>query len=292
MASIQVTLEKQQVYGWLITIDTFLGGAGSAIFLISFILDLLNKSGPITQIGTLLGPLLALIGAFFLLADVSSKARVYRLVANPLSWMSRGTLILTAFIVFGLAYSLPSFALSGWTASNLGKGIGIIAAIFAVLVSVYPGFLFGRVKRIPFWSVANLPLLFFLSSCYCGIAILLLIGPMATSALGESSFQQLRIAGILLIAGQLLVLGVLLETARHGSVATAESSRLLKTPMFIIGVVIAGMVVPLGLLSYSVAISNVIITNVSTSIASLLLLIGGLLLRQGIIQAGVYLPLH
>jgi len=292
VVSTQIALERQRVYGWLITIDTFLGGTGSGAFLISFILALLNRNEPITKIGTLLGPLLVLSGTFFLLADISSKARVYRIVANPLSWMSRGTLILAAFVIFGLAYSLPSFALSGWTESNLGKGIGIIAAIFAVLVSVYPGFLFGRVKRIPFWSVANLPLLFFLSSCCCGIAILLLIGPLATSALGESSLQQLRIAGILLIAGQLLVLGTLLETARHGSIATAESSRLLKTPMFIIGVIIAGTVVPLGLLSYSVIISNVIITNVSTSIASLLLLIGGLLLRQGIIRAGVYLPLQ
>lgn len=292
MASIQVTLERQQVYGWLITIDTFLGGTGSGAFLISFILDFLNKNEPITKIGTLLGPLLVLSGTFFLLADISSKARVYRLVANPSSWMSRGTLILAAFVIFGLAYSLPSFALFGWTVSNLGKGIGMIAAVFAVLVSVYPGFLFGTIKRIPFWSIASLPLLFLLSSCCCGIAILLLIDPLVTPVLGEFSFQQLRIAGILLISGQLLVLGALLETARHCGIATAESGRLLKTPTFIIGVVIAGMVVPLGLLSYSVVISNVFITNICTSIASLLLLIGGLLLRHGIVRAGVYLPLH
>ena len=95
-----VTQERQITFGWLIAIDTFLGGVGGGIFLISFILGLLGMYEPITRIGVLLGPLLALIGTFFLLADVGSRTRVYRLLANPSSWMSRGTLILAIFSFF------------------------------------------------------------------------------------------------------------------------------------------------------------------------------------------------
>ena len=290
MASVPV-LERQEIYGWFIATDTFLAGTGGGTFLISFILGLSNKYEPIARIGALSAPVLVLLGSFFLLADIGSRTRVYRLLANPLSWMSRGTLIMLAFIISSLAYSLPLFGPFEWSVSGVGRGIGIVATVLSVSVAIYPGFLFGIVKRVPFWGTAILPLLFVLSSLYCGIAILLLINLFFMTPLIAFVFQ-LGAVGIVLIFMQLLVLGSHLEIARHASVSGAQSVRLLRTPLFIGGVVIVGLLVPLGLLFYSVFVSDILTASIYAGVASVFSLTGGLLLRHSIITAGVYLPLR
>ena len=283
-----ISQERQETFGWLIALDTFVAGAGAGAFLISFILDLLGIYEPVAEIGTLLGPVLVLVGSFFLMIDVSRRTRIYRLLANPSSWMSRGVLILAVFIIFGLAYSLTSFGVPDFKVSALGRSIGIIGALLAFLVAVYPGFLFGVIKSVPFWNVSILPVLFFLSSLYTGIAVLLLTGPFLTSALGADGFHQLGAAGIGLIFMQLLVLGIYLEIARHSGVSAAESVRLLKTPLFIGGTILVGLLAPSGLLFYNLVLSDTLALSVLAGVSSVFLLVGGLLLRYSIIRAGVY----
>jgi len=292
--------ERQKTYGWLIATDTFLAGVGAGAFLVSFILDLLGKYEPVAKVGALLGPVLVLIGTFFLLAELGCRTRFYRLFTNPSllrsSWMSRGTWILTVFIILALAYSLPSFELFEWLpwskASGLGQGIGIVAALVSVLVVIYPGFLFGVVKGVPFWNTSILPLLFLFLSLYTGIATLLLTALFFMTTVGAAGFQQLATAGIALILLQLLVLGAHLGIARHQGFASMESLRLLKAPLFIAGAVTMGLVVPLGLLLGSVLVGESLSLSILVGVGSVFLLVGGLILRYGIIRAGVYLSLR
>lgn len=290
--------ERQTSFGWLVSAELFLSGTGGGVFLTSFILDLLDKYEPVARIGAILGPILVLLGASFLMAELGSKTRLYRLFFNfnLSSWMSRGTWILTIFIIFGLAYSLPAFKAFDWLpwskGAALGMGIGIVAALFSVLVTVYTGFLLGVVKGIPFWNTPILPPLFFLSGLYTGIAIILVIALFYKTTLGVAGFHQLGVAGIVLILMYLLALGSYLEVARHSDVSSVESVRLLKTPLFIGGASIVGLLVPLCLLSYSLVMSDMLILSILAGVSGVLLLTGGAFQRHCIIRAGVFLPLY
>ena len=290
--------ERQTSFGWLVSAELFLSGTGGGVFLTSFILDLLDKYEPVARIGAILGPILVLLGASFLMAELGSKTRLYRLFfnLNLSSWMSRGTWILTVFIIFGLAYSLPAFKAFDWLpwskAVALGWGIGIVAALFSVLVASYTGFLFGVVKGIPFWNTPILPLLFFLSGLYTGIAVILVIALFYKTTLGVVGFHQLGAVGIVLILMHLLALGSYLEIARHSGVSSAKSVHLLKTPLFIGGATIVGLLVPVCLLSYSLVVSDTLVLSILAGVSGVFLLTGGLFQRYCIIRAGVYLPLY
>jgi len=105
--------ERQQNWGWPAAIYVFLAGTGGGVFLLSLILNGMGWYEPVARIGALIGPLLVWMGTLFLLMDLGSVAKVYRLFssASPFrtSWMARGAWILTAFVICGLAYSLPLF---------------------------------------------------------------------------------------------------------------------------------------------------------------------------------------
>ncbi len=135
--------EGQKEWGWLIVLYVFLAGLGGGTFLFSFILIFLDKYTAVARIGALVGPLLVSLGSGMLLFDLGSAMRAYRLFTTPAtllsSWMIRGAWILTAFIILGLAYALPSFSLFSWLpwnqASGFGLGLGIAAALLAIVVA-------------------------------------------------------------------------------------------------------------------------------------------------------------
>ncbi|MFC2005619.1 NrfD/PsrC family molybdoenzyme membrane anchor subunit [Chloroflexota bacterium] len=291
--------ERQTTYGWLVATDIFLAGVGGGVFLISVVLELLGKYETIAKTGTLLGPVLVLLGTFFLIAELGRKTRFYKLFTNlssPSSWLSRGTWILIAFVILGLAYSLPSFQLFSWLpwskTSALGQGIGIAAGLFSVLVIIYPGFLFGVVKGIPFWNTPILPFVFLFSSLSTGVAAIMLVALLSGMNLEITAVHHLGAAGIVLILILLLALGVYLYITSHQGFAAMESLRLLKTPLFISGALIVGLVVPLAVLIYAVFVGDMLTISILTGVGSLCLLAGGLLLRYAIIRAGVYLSLR
>jgi formate-dependent nitrite reductase membrane component NrfD len=207
--------------------------------------------------------------------------------------MAWGTWILTLFIIFGFAYSLPAFRAFAWLPwGQQVLGIGIIAALFSILVTAYSGLVLGVVKGIPFWNTAVLPLLFLLSGLYTGIAIILVVSLFHSTALGMAGFYWLGIAGIVLILLHLIILGSHVEIARRSSTAAAESVHQLMNPLFIGVVIIAGLIVPLGLLIYSLGVSSISALTTLVGISGILILIGGLFQRYSIIRAGVFTPLY
>jgi formate-dependent nitrite reductase membrane component NrfD len=212
------------------------------------------------------------------------------------SWMVKGAWILVVFIILGLAYALPSFEAFGWLpwnkTSDLGRGIGIAAALLSILVVIYPGFLLGVVKGIPSWHASILPPLFFFSALDTGIALLVLIALFFPITFGADGFHQLGVADIGFILMQLIALGAFLEIVRHLGVTATATIRLLKTPLFIGGVIILGLLLPLGLLLYSVLVTDALVLRIVAGITSALLLAGGLFLRYSILSAGVYFGLR
>ncbi|MFC1918304.1 NrfD/PsrC family molybdoenzyme membrane anchor subunit, partial [Chloroflexota bacterium] len=111
-----ISQQKQKAFGWLVSFDLFFAAAGAGLFLVSFILNIMNRYEAVARTGALLGPIIVLIGAILLFAELGNKGKVAKLFfsVNLSSWMSRGTWILTIFIALGLAYALPAFQAFRW----------------------------------------------------------------------------------------------------------------------------------------------------------------------------------
>jgi formate-dependent nitrite reductase membrane component NrfD len=287
--------EGQKEWGWLIALYVFLAGLGGGTFLFSFILIFLDKYAAVARIGALVGPVLVVLGSGMLLFDLGSATRAYRLFTTPAtllsSWMIRGAWILTAFIILGLAYALPAFSLFGWLpweqTSRFGLGLGIAAALLAIVVTVYPGLLLGVIKSIPLWNTAALPPLFFLSGLDTGLAALVLMSLAFPSAVGADGFHLLGVIDAGLIVLLLVALGAYIEIVRQAGVTAAASIHLLTTPLFIGGVIILGLLLPLVIFICGAYVSDAPSIRLLDGAASLLILGGGLLLRLSVIRSGV-----
>jgi formate-dependent nitrite reductase membrane component NrfD len=292
--------ERQRSWGWLIVFYIFLAGLGGGTFLFSFILLLTAKYENIAKTGVLLGPLVVLFASILLLFDLGSPIRAYRLFTAPktlmTSWMTRGAWILTAFIILGLAYALPAFVLFKWLpwnqTSGWGQGIGIAAAVLSLIVPVYPGLLLAVIKSIPLWNTSALPPIFFLSGLDTGIAVLVLLSVFSPAVVDVAGFHLLGTVEIVLIILLLLALFAYVEIVRQSGTTAAASIRLLKTPLFIGGVVIAGLILPLALLIVSVSISSIQNIRVIDGITGVLILTGALLLRFSVVNSGLHRPLE
>ena len=285
----------QKSWGWLVVLYVFLAGMGGGTFLFSFILLFMDRYESVARIGALVGPLVVLLASVVLLFDLGSPTRAYRLFTTPAtlmsSWMIRGAWILTAFIILGLAYALPAFSLFQWLpwdqASSFGLGIGITAAILSIIVPIYPGLLLGVIRSIPLWNTPALPPLFFLSGLDTGIAVLVLASLAFPATLGIEGFHLLGLIDIVLIFLVLITIWAYIEIVRHVGVTATMSIHLLRNPLFIGGVVIIGLVLPLALLISSSFMSEIQTIRVMDSIAGLLILIGAFLLRFCVVTSGV-----
>ena len=288
--------ERQRSWGWPIIFYIFLAGLGGGTFLFSYILLFMGKYEPIARIGALVGPLVVLFASILLIFDLGSPVRAYRLFTTPktlmTSWMTRGAWILTAFIILGLAYALPAFSLFNWLpwnqASGWGQGIGIAAAVLSVIVPIYPGLLLGVIKSIPLWNTSVLPPIFFLSGLDTGIAVLVLVSIFLPAAIDVAGFHLLGTIDIVLIILLLVALFAYVEIVRQSGITAAASIHLLKTPLFIGGVVIAGMILPLVLLIISVSIPDIQSIRILDGIGGVLILTGALLLRFSVVTSGIH----
>ncbi len=175
---------------------------------------------------------------------------------------------------------------SSFSFKPLAFGILAVAVIVLILVVVYPGFLFGVLVSIPFWNTPALPLLFFLSGLDTGIAALVLLS-LSSASLNADGLHWFGIGDIVLIFLLLIVVGAYLEIVRQAGVTAAISIRLLKTPLFIVGAIILGMLLPISLLVSSIFITDAVILQVLAGITGVLVLLGGLFLRYSVIRAGV-----
>jgi polysulfide reductase chain C len=279
-------VERQKTFGWLVAVDLFLAGTGAGVFIVSFIVRLINRLESFPQTGFIVGPILVLFGAILLFVDLGNKRRFYRLITNLSSWMALGTWSIAAFVVFGLAYSLSGIFNPDAVTSTLLLIIGIFALVSAIMVIIYTGFLLYKAKRVPFWNNLLLPVVFLFSSLYTGMALFLIIDAAGTGAPDEI-FRAMVIAELALISVHLFTLGMFLVLASQAAVAAIQSVHiLLRTRSFILVVLLAGMVAPLGLLLYQVFAMGSYLPALT---AGVLLLIGGIYLRHGILKSGIRL---
>jgi len=295
--------EKQKIWGNLIAADLFFSGIGGGCFFLSFLLEIQNKYGPISNLGEILTPIFISIALLCLLFHLRIPIRFYRVFLNPSSWMTRGSVILSIFFISSLLYSLPSFETFNWLpwskASSLGRVILIIAIAFSLLNMIYPAVLLSVPKHIQSWEISILLPLFLFLSLYTGLAVLLLITISYVRILGDQTITILHMLGkigIMLIIIEIFTLYIFTKTMLNGNQPAKESIFLLikgeLMPLFIGGVVIIGLIVPFFMFISSIFIVSMPPLLILAGVSGLLILMGGFLLRYVIVKAGVYSPIY
>jgi formate-dependent nitrite reductase membrane component NrfD len=269
-------IEKRGIFLW---IAFYAGGLGGGLYLVSLFFNSLW--------GMLISWLIiAVIKGGTHLAYLGKPARAWRIITRPqTSWLARGFIFVMLFVGLGAIQMILTRWAPGSAAETVFK---VMVGITAFGVAVYTGIILKNVKGVPFWNSLWLPVLFVTCGILGGFGLLVIIalnGGGINQAAAETGSRWL------LIANGLLIVIYLWRASRREAVSkqsVLEQINGESAPVFWTGVVLLGIVIPLG-----TAISGLI-----TDVPSALLLtavtfeiVGGLALRYCVLKAGAYKPL-
>ena len=295
-------LRPQKEWKEIIAIYLYLAGMGAGAYIIGTLINwFINPSrlipiwglpSDVAKAALLWGPILVAIGAPFLILDLGIKKRFLYAALNPrTSWVARGFLILSIFIVFGLVLMAKSVLPFEWLypKSSFWYLPESIALLFAFTTALYTGILLKATKSIPLWNTYLLPLLFLVSALSTGSMAIIL------STLGTGLFSLDAGALKILIAGEQIlvviegiVLFLYLSRRYKASEQAKDSVRLLlfgeKKLLFWGGIVLLGFIFPVVLESIS-SLSHG--SAVFIFAAGVVMLCGGFFLRLGVLSAGI-----
>lgn len=295
-------LGPQKEWKEIIAIYLYLAGMGAGSYIIGTLINwLMNPSRIVAIWGVTLdsakavllwGPILVAIGAPFLILDLGIKKRFLYAALNPrTSWVARGFLILSIFIVFGLVLLAKSVLPFEWLYPKssfwyLPEGI---ALIFAFSTALYTGILLKATKSIPLWNTYLLPLLFLASALSTGsMAIILSTLGTGLFSIDATALKILMGAEQILVVIEGIVLFLYLSRRYKASEQAKDSVRLLlfgeKKLLFWGGIVLLGFIFPVVLESIS-SLSHG--NPVFILVAGVVLLCGGFFLRLGVLSAGI-----
>ena len=236
------------VWGSLIAWYLFLAGASAGAFATAAFVEVRypEKAG-VRKTGRLLAPVLMAIGLVMLMIDAEAglhnPLRFFGLLLNPGSVMTLGVYVICVFMPIVIASAALEFL-----KRPVPKWLSLIGVVFSFGVAIYTGFLLGVVEAYPLWNNAALPILFVISAFSTGIA---------ATALGSIAFDRSGMEGALrvkeihfgLIVAELCVLFVMMLVMKTSPAASAVQDILFGgfAPLFWLGVVVVGLVVPLTL---------------------------------------------
>jgi len=275
-------IERRGILVWLAEVSTSLG---AGLYLASLYFDSL--------IGLLIGWLIIVVFKIPLhLAYFGKPLRFWRTVPPftdrwKTSWFTRGIIFTMLFSGFGFLQLIFSFLLPG---SVLDISFKVLAGIFAFLCGIYSGLIMNRVKAIPFWNSALLPVLLITSAVLYGFAILLVLGLLGA----DISIMELKpIILTLLVINAFFLAMYLLGTTYMGTAGQEAIRRLLKhfptAAVFWLGLVTLGIILP-----FAVSVSGYLVEDVSPAVLILGVagrMVGAFSLMFCLLKVGIYRPL-
>jgi formate-dependent nitrite reductase membrane component NrfD len=304
----------QEEWKEIIAVYLYLAGMGAGSFVIGTLIswmgvkldppflssiDLLGYTLNLSKVPILWGPIMVAIGAPFLILDLGIKWRFMYACLNPrTSWVARGFIILSIFIIFGLVLLAKSVLPFEWlhAESILWWIPEIIAVIFAFGTAIYTGILLKATKSIPLWNTSLLPLLFLVSALSTG-SMSIILSTLGTGLLSHDAGALKVLMGgeQILVVMEGIVLYFFLSRRYRAAEQGKDSVRLLlfgeMRMMFWGGVILLGFIFPVILENIaSFFPGNVLLIFV----AGTLLLCGGFFLRLGVLHAGIKdrIPMH
>jgi formate-dependent nitrite reductase membrane component NrfD len=269
-------IDRRGIFLW---IAFYAGGLGGGLYLVSLYFNSLW--------GMFISWLIiAVIKGGTHLMYLGKPLRFWRIITRPqTSWLARGFIFVMLFVGLGAVQMMLSNWLPGTAVEIVFK---VLAGIMAFGVTTYTGIILKNVKGVPFWNSLLLPVLFIICGVLGGFGLAVMIalnGGDINLAAAEMGSRWL------LIANALLIVVYLWQASRRESVgkqSVLEQIRGQSAPVFWIGVVLLGIVIPL-----AIAVSGLIIEVPSSVLLTAVIceIIGGLALRYCVLKAGAYKPL-
>jgi formate-dependent nitrite reductase membrane component NrfD len=228
----------------------------------------------------------------FHLAYLGKPTRFWRTMppfsnAWKTSWIARGVLFTAIFSLIGLIQLLITYAAP---MSPLDIAFKVIAGVFAVLTGIYCGFMMSYCKSVPFWNTGLLPIVIMNAGIADGLALLIGVGMVW----GGVNFAGLEAASRILLLVNILMIGSLIMNSFYRSDTASLSARELLTgqvaTIFWIGVVLLGIVVPLGI-SIESLFTGGVATHALMIGAVISHTIGAFALKFTILKVGIYEPI-
>jgi formate-dependent nitrite reductase membrane component NrfD len=295
---------SQKVWGWKIPVYLFLGGLGGGCYVVGILFDLFSSEAPlVSKVGVLLGPPTVLIGTLFLLADLERPGQAIRAVLRPsTSWISRGTIFLSVFIILGAIHIACWIWPYDWMseAATLRKTLGAVNGIFALLTVIYTGLVLGALRPIPIWCNPMLPLLFLVSGLSTGLMAIGL-GVALYSSVGRGGSYGIGTVlapydtVLILIEGLVVFFYLqgshLLETSRNSIRQILRGDLALP---FWLGFVLLGLALPIAvsLAQQSSIPSSAMASSLHALFVGVPGLVGGYMLRYVIVAGGIRIPMN
>jgi len=309
-------LRPQREWRWEIAIYLYLAGMGAGAYVIgSFLIWLGYSLTPskslvlfgvplsLTHTALLWGPILVAIGAPFLVLDLGKKHKFFTACLNPrTSWVARGFIILSTFIVLGLIVLAVSVVFPETSRSRSVPWLifEIISVLFAFATAIYTGVLLKSMRYTPIWNTPLLPTLFLASALSTGsMVVVLSVMSYGLFASGGDSLVPLihavvRVEQILIFIEGFLLAVYLWAVYRKGAQGKSSVHLLLFGNLkwlFWGGIVALGFLFPVVLEFLYSQLPGYPMLLVLTG---LFLLCGGFFLRSGVIAAGIkeQFPMH
>lgn len=279
-----IDVKPQKEWGLLVITYLFLGGAGAGLFLVS-----LYMAHPWAEA---FGLLVLIFGTLFLMLDLGRPERFWRAFFRARSsWISRGCYFITALVLLGGLNVFSDFTASDWGMPTTVLRVG--AAVAAIAVMIYTGFVLSPSAAIPFWNSTFFPIIFFAYSLLAGIDFLILASPILPApAIDVAQLEKIQFGLVLLC---LLLVMSHLSVMSGSAVAARQSIQLLTrgkwAVLFIGGVIGIGLIIPLLLAWPVLGQASFQTVFAVTAVLALLRLFGDYLFRFLVIRAGLYDPL-
>jgi formate-dependent nitrite reductase membrane component NrfD len=287
----KVNGQLQTEWNWLIAVYLFLGGVGAGAYAIAVINGFLGEGLELsTSIGLWISwPALA-IGSAALLADLGSPAKAIYAGAKPkTSWIARGFWIISIFMVLSFIHTMlhQFFGAAGTPFVNV---LSVVTMIFAVGTMAYTGILLGASKGMPFWNSAIVPVVFVISALVTG-HFTIMLGVTLFGAASEvgAELRTMAIEAADFIVLEVLAIAFFLQAAFKRPDSRESAERILAKRQFVVGYFVLGLAAPLVIMLAVVFSSSEVSGTLglaAVAIGSLLGLIGGLILRQGVLVCG------
>lgn len=287
----KVNGQIQHEWRWQIAIYLFLGGVAGGAYTIGAINSFLGESLELsTTVGLWIAFPALLTGTLFLLSDLGSPSKAVLAIMKPgTSWISRGTWIISIFMVISLVHLiLHQFTDVGH--SPLVRLLTIAGIVFAVGTMAYTGILLGASKGIPFWRSGAVPVVFVISAMVTGhFAIMLGISLFDATAATMVGLRTMALEATGIVVLEVLAILFFLQEAFRSPDAKESASRIMRKHMFVFGYFVLGLAVPLLLMIYAYrsapqSAGSGFFTIIS--VGAILGLMGGLILRQAVLICG------
>jgi len=311
-----MTYSTQNIWTWWIAVYLYTGGLGAATLAVTFLTDMyLKPHRNLVLWGAGAGVVLLAVGSLMLFGHLLDHLAVihvlnpFILFTKPDAWIAWGTQFIIWMMVWGVLYALPymhiapvfqkmpvvgpvldSAVVGKITEISIRfrKFIGWMAVINGVGVAVYTGLLLQSFPAVALWANPGVPLLFTVSAFSTAMAFLLLL---MYTIIKDAADEHIRVLyeriDLVLIASELVILFSFFFYLQRGSESAIRSWELLWNDLgWLIGFIGFGLIVP-----FFLELRGVVrgwTSRIPIVAASVLVLVGGYLLRHYFMYAGVY----